>query len=392
MKNDTPTITLLGNNSGRNLGDAAILSSIMEHLSTELKGVKFYVPSIAPNWITKHYAKKYNVTPIDVMPWTLSLRLLGLPTLRCFAKSDVALICDGIIFGKKLFNPAFNYLITLFFLVPFAKLFKCKLVCYNCGIGPFPCKLSKWMAKYLINNCDLVTMREDDSRQLAKEIGVNKEIHLTGDSAFINPVDSTEVGKGLLKQIGISTDTDEVVGVNVTKYLDTWLTKEEQLKSGSDLLTTIANGILEAKKHRDFKPVIFCTQPMDLATCQKLAELIQAPIIDNTNYLSHQIQAAMRECKAFIGMRFHSLILASAVAAPIIGLIYAPKVRGYMRLLKCPELGLELASLTNNDITTQLVNVLEHSAEIQKQQQDIIEGLRAGAKEAAKLLIETSFK
>jgi polysaccharide pyruvyl transferase WcaK-like protein len=128
MKGSHPRITLLGNNSGRNLGDMAIMSSIMESLSKRLPNAEFYVPTIKPEWVRKHYGDRYNVKAINVMPWTLSLRLLGLPTLRCLAKSDVALICDGIIFGKKLFNPAFNYLITLVFLVPLARLLDRKSV------------------------------------------------------------------------------------------------------------------------------------------------------------------------------------------------------------------------------------------------------------------------
>ena len=137
-----PIVTLLGNNSGRNLGDAAIMSAILDRLSAHVPDVEVLVPSIKPDFIDKHYGERYNVKGVDVRPHTISMRLLGIPTFRCLLKSDIALICDGIIFGRKLFSPH-NFLITLIFLVPFAKLAGCKIVCFSCGIGPFPSKLSK---------------------------------------------------------------------------------------------------------------------------------------------------------------------------------------------------------------------------------------------------------
>lgn len=392
MKNKTPRVTLLGNNSGRNLGDAAILSSIMEHLSNEIPNVEFYVPTIAPQWIEKHYGSKYRVHPVNVMPWTLSVRLLGLPTLLCLAKSDVALICDGIIFGKKLLNPAFNYLITLFFLVPLAKLLKCKVACFNCGIGPFPSRLSRWMARYVINSCDLVTMREKDSKHLAEEIGVTRPISLTGDSAFINPVSSRERGCELLRKVGANYDSAALLGVNVTAYLDTWLTKKERMASGSDLIKIIADGVNTAKKTIEkesgevVQPIIFCTQPMDEGVSKRLSELTDASLVDNTNFLSHDIQAAMRECRLFVGMRFHSLILASAVDVPIIGLIYAPKVRGYMKLLNCEHLGLELATLSEKSLSEQIVSAWADRRALLLRQQQVISTLRQGAMQATSLL------
>jgi len=105
-------ITLLGSNSGRNAGDAGILAAIMGALSEELDGkVYFEVPTTNPKFISKHYGSMFNVRPISVMPWTGSIRLLGIPTLRSIKRTDLTFITDGIIFDVNLFNPLFNFLI-----------------------------------------------------------------------------------------------------------------------------------------------------------------------------------------------------------------------------------------------------------------------------------------
>ena len=392
MKGTHPRITLLGNNSGRNLGDMAIMSSIMESLSKRMPNAEFYVPTIKPEWVRKHYGERYNVRAVNVMPWTLSLRLLGLPTLSCLAKSDVALICDGIIFGKKLFNPAFNYLITLVFLVPLARLLGCKMVCYSTGIGPFQNTISRLFAKWTINGCDLVMMRERDSEQLTKDIGVTQPVELTGDAAFINPVSDDKVAVSIIRELGLEPEKP-TMAINATAYLDTWLNPNEQLSDPKGLLKTIAEGVKRAQEQAGdtFQPLIVCTHPMDEATCRELAALCDGKVLTNSTYLSHDIQAVIRRCGILVGMRFHSIVLASSVETPVVGLIYAPKVRGYLKLLKCEEYSLELASLTPEYLGRKLAEAWNARKELQERQRPIIGDLKEGAEHAADLLCSRYF-
>jgi polysaccharide pyruvyl transferase WcaK-like protein len=246
MKGTHPKITLLGNNSGRNLGDAAILSAILDSLTQELSDAEFYVPSLVPEFIDNNYGEKYNVKGIDVTPKTLSMRLLGWPTIKCLIKSDIALICDGIIFGRKLFSPH-NFLITLIFVVPLAKLFGCHVVCYSCGIGPFPTKLSEVFARWVLNLCDLVIMREHDSKALAEQIGVTKPIQVTGDAAFLNYISDKKRAEEVATKEGIDL-SKPLLALNVTPYLDSWLEKDQRVSNRSRFLDTIAEGVKEAKK------------------------------------------------------------------------------------------------------------------------------------------------
>ena len=392
MKGSHPRITLLGNNSGRNLGDMAIMSSILDSFSKRLPNAEFYVPAIHSEWTTKHYGHRYNVRAINVMPWTLSLRLLGLPTIRCLAKSDVALICDGIIFGKKLFNPAFNYLITLVFLVPIARLLGCKVVCYSCGIGPFPSWISRVFAKWVINDSDLVMMRERDSEKLAREIGVTQPIEITGDAAFINPASSKERADEILTSLGISSDKP-ILAINVTSYIDSWLAPHERLANPNAFLDLIADGINKAQSvvKEPFQPLIVSTHPMDEAVSQRLSAKCAGAVIDNTKYLSHDIQGVLRQCGLLVGMRFHSIVLASSVETPVVGLIYAPKVRGYLRLLECEEYGLELAALTVESFSSKLSAAWDARKELQEKQRVIIAELKRGAESAADVVVQRYF-
>lgn len=393
-------ITLLGNNSGRNLGDAAILAGILDIFTKKNPNISFYVPSILPKFINDNYGSRYNVKGVNIMPWTLSIRLFGLPTLYCMAKSEIALICDGIIFGRKLFSPH-NFLITLILLIPWAKLLRCKIVCYCCGIGPFPSKLSETIARCVINSADLVIMRDHDSKQLAKNIGVKKPIEVAGDAAFLNRVSDDNRARRIAEDEGLDLSIP-IMGLNITRYLDGWLEKSERLKDKSDFLSIIAGGIIQAatKLAEDdnngnncplFQTVIFSASPMDEQISFDLASLIGGKVIDNSKYLSHDIQSIMRRCELLVGMRFHSLVLAAAVGVPVVGLIYAPKVRGFMRLLNCEEYGIELYKLTTHILCDKLVAAWKGRSSLKTRQQKISNELAIKAEVAADKIKERYF-
>lgn len=389
MKNNHPVITLLGSNSGNNAGDAAILASILDVVTQQLPDAEFLVPTTKPSFTNNSYGKEYNVKGINVMPWTGSLRLLGIPTINCLRKSDCALICDGIIFDKKLFNPAFNFLITLFFLVPFAKLFNCKLVCYSTGIGPFNTKIGRFMAKTLINACDLVMMRERDSQQLCYDLGVTKEVFLTGDAAFLNKVSDDK----RLAEVAAAEQIDlkaPLFGINVTSYIDQWLEAENRVTSKDEYLALLGRSINRAKNEikGGFSPILFCTHPMDLPCAEQVAREVNGRVVSNHKYLSHDLMAVMKRCSLFMGMRFHSLILASAVEAPIIGLVYAPKVRSYMRLLESTDVSLELGKLSEDALVRTIVSAWDRRDVIRSRQKAHVDGLKDGARQAANMLCE----
>ena len=90
-------------------------------------------------------------------------------------------------------------------------------------------------------------------------------------------------------------------------------------------------------------------------------------------------------------MRFHSLVLSSAVEAPVIGLIYAPKVRGFMSLLGFEHLGLELSEVTKESLQKTLLETWNNSSEVQKAQQVKINELKKGARQAARDLREVFY-
>ena len=63
-------ICVLGNFSGRNAGDAAILGGLLEDVSSRHPDTLFAVPTINPGFVRRAYAR-YRVKPVGLLPWKI---------------------------------------------------------------------------------------------------------------------------------------------------------------------------------------------------------------------------------------------------------------------------------------------------------------------------------
>jgi hypothetical protein len=162
------SVCLLGSAAGRNAGDAALISGIMEAIDLRLKRRLLYrVPTLFPRFVEQTY-RHNRVEAINVMPWTGSLKLLGWPTYRAVTGSDLSLVFDAVLFDRSLFNPMFNFLSSLYFLLPAAKKAGRRVGLYNCGVGPITTDLGAKMLKKVCDSCDFITVREEGSAEVLR--------------------------------------------------------------------------------------------------------------------------------------------------------------------------------------------------------------------------------
>lgn len=112
-KGKIESITLLGSSSGRNAGDAALVGTIMDSIDLACgERLLYEIPSIKPDFIYRSY--KNRVRAIGMWPWNLSIKMLGVPTYRSIMRTDLSLVFDAVLFDRSLYNPAFNYLSSLY--------------------------------------------------------------------------------------------------------------------------------------------------------------------------------------------------------------------------------------------------------------------------------------
>ncbi len=383
------SITVLGSNSGRNAGDAAILSSIVSGVSSLLPDVQFEVPTTHPGYIIKEYPQPM-VKPVAVMPWNLSLRLLGAPVFTSIKRTDITLITNGIVFDHKLYNLAFNFVPSLVCLVYYANRINKPVISYNMGIGPLTKKWGKRFTKFIFDRLSLITVRDKDSYNLLREIGVSKPIEITADSAFLNKPASKERVKEIFKKEKVNSDKGSI-GINVTSYLGSWMGSRSgslDPKGFKELIARLADDCI---KKFDINVVFFATQIMDIGFIKDIMNKMENKdrvfLISNDRFTNDEIMGVMGKMEIFIGMRLHSLILASAMLAPVIGLVYAPKVRSYLKLIGQQNHAVELNTLDYQLLYSLIETTMNSKIEIREQLFPVIDNLKTKAHQSAVKLV-----
>mgnify|MGYP003972590431 CR=1 FL=1 len=349
-------VCVLGSNSGRNAGDAAILSSIIHNTLEAAPGTTFEVPVPRKRDIYSRYASDV-VRAIPMMPWNLSLRFIGWTTARSIARSDAVLITDGIIFDIKLLNPLFNFLILLVFVVPLARILRKPVICFLVGIGPLDSRLGQKCARFVCDRCDAIWVREHDSKTLLQSVGIPAErIQVYADAAFVNPpAPGTRVDE-IMNENGLKDCDQKMVGININSYVDQWLKASEGVDK-ADFTKALADG-LDLLVDDGYQIVLLLTQIMDIAYAHEVLELARnkekITVMGNDRYSSEELMGVMGRMTYFAGMRLHSLILASAMNVPCIGLAYAPKVRHFMDLMEPPASLIELTAFSGKKLRAQI--------------------------------------
>ena len=172
------------------------MASTISNIKDLAPETRFEVPTLNPSFISQNYPSSY-VRPVSILPWNLSIKLLGLPTLMSIRRTDLSLITDAILFDVGLYNPVFNYLFGLATIVAYAKRLGKPIYGLNCGVGPVSTKDGERLVKYICNNTKLTIVRDEYSRNLLQKIGVsNPSIIVGADSALNNqPVETSRINE-----------------------------------------------------------------------------------------------------------------------------------------------------------------------------------------------------
>ncbi len=391
MNGQPPRILLLGSNSGRNAGDLALLDTVVDQITLRQPGAVFEIPTTNPAFIAKHFQGR-NVVPLGILPWNLSLRLLGMPVLRSISRCDLSLILDGIIFDHRLLNPAFNFLITLVFLTPWARLRHRPMVCFEVGVGPLKTTLGRRCARNVAQGCDLITVREGDSERLLREVGVTKEIEVYADAAFImRPASGQRVDEIVA---GLETGGRPLVGLNLTRYGGEWVGKGKEFDKQA--FQRQVAGIIDRFTEQTGAVVILTgTQHMDRLYLGQVRDLVtrreHVRLVTNVELSPAELTGLMGRYEMFVGMRLHSLILASSMMTPVLGMTYAPKVRSMFDLMERPELALDLGTLEPESLLETLIGFWGRRAKEKDRLRPPMEELKARAARGFDRLAERYF-
>jgi len=214
-----------------------------------------------------------------------------------------------------------------------AKLMRRKILMLGIGIGPLTTPAGRTAAAGLLRQADLVTVRDEESRALAAQLAPTAVVHLAGDLAFLLPRHTnarTTAGGSGPKTLGISLLP---YGASIGRSHD-----EDQL-----LAATLAKAVNQAMvTHPDWRVTLFeffsgSQEYGDASVLRSLQGQLVAP--ERVAYRPYTgdfeaLYADLAACSAFVGMRFHSCLLAHLAEVPCLMIPYHPKSESLARRLQ----------------------------------------------------------
>lgn len=197
---------------------------------------------------------------------------------------------------------------------------------YGCGIGPVSQPKNRKKAGRVINRfADIITLRDPKSEEELHSMGVTRpQLRLTADPALLlDPASEPQIDSFLLSQ-GMNPH-----GRYALFVLRPWPGLEEV---SGDLAKT-AQQLYESE---GLLPVFLALEPgRDLPVSRKMAELVSCPhhVISAPDD-GKLIISFMRRMTVVVSMRLHALIFAAGQGIPLVGVVYDPKVSGFLDYLE----------------------------------------------------------
>ncbi|MDQ0428359.1 polysaccharide pyruvyl transferase CsaB [Planomicrobium stackebrandtii] len=292
-----------------NVGDEAILYAIIHSLREYHPRIEITVLSHKP----EQTAETYGVNAIN--RWSLK-------EVHAAIKSSDGLISGG---GSLLQDETGRKSIPYYAgVMKIAQQLKKPVFVYAQGMGPINSKLNQRIVKYVLNSVKMLTVRDQQSRELLEIIGVTSQIHLVPDPVM--GLDASGFHSSWLQQQNFQ---NKVITVSVREWAGDAYAFQE-IAAGLDQLANKGHEIVFVPMHgkHDFQI------SKDVEGLMKNKAHI-APF-DST---IQEKMAIIKESDVLFGMRLHALIFAAVGCTPFVALSYDPKIDSFAEIAAQPVLG-----------------------------------------------------
>lgn len=369
------SITILGSSSGRNAGDAALLSGIMDCIDNACGTRMLYeIPTYRPAYIWNNYQNR--VRPISMLPWNATVGMLGVPTFQSIRRSKLTIIYDAMLFDRKLWNPLTNYMSSAWAYMKYLRAKGSLLGFYNVGAGPVTTEWGKRMLKELGQMADFITVRELDSYNLLRDMGIDEDkMLITADNAIPVRSSSPEVVQAIFKELGMPFG-EEILAININSYLNSWSGLGQKTLTAESFISTYAAALNRFLSDVPVPVLFVATQHSDVPVTQQLMNAINAPkgkgLFSNVRYNHHDVKGVLEHVSMLFGMRLHANILATSALTPAVALVFQQKVKSYFDLLGLPKNVMSFADFSEEALLGQLRYGWERRSEIRERLLQVI--------------------
>ena len=353
-------VALLGYYGFDNLGDDALLYTILRDLSALKPDIRAVVLTNKPK------------QGREICLTNTAYRFSPLKLRRVLKNNKILLFGGGSLIQDATSAKSLYYYL---YVLRLAKKYGNKVYIFANGIGPVSAKNTE-KAKKEIARADMITLRDNESADVLKEICPGKPYKVTADPAIGLTGSVTEFER--LKKENSIPDGVPLIGVSIRDW--------ENIDPGFE--NKISSLLKRLKEDFSAFPLFIPMKyPTDVAISERLVkDLGFGKVIDRKTEISEAV-SLVSGMDIILGMRLHTLVFAAGNAVPCIGITYDPKVTGFMhyigqdRVLSARDFDADLAY-------TYVCEIINNKDEIKRSLSEKAEELRALAAENSKVAIE----
>ncbi|MBA8814998.1 polysaccharide pyruvyl transferase CsaB [Microbacterium halimionae] len=327
MTDAIPTIVFLGTHGQYNIGDELLLETFLSQLGDQ---ANYVINTYDPEFTERQLGGRYRAEFID----TATDRRALISHLR---RADVLVFGGGSII-KELYasigRHRYATLLMILAIVTFTRLVaRAPIGMFNIGVGPLPSRGGRMLAKAILRQVSLVTVRDSASFALCQRLGLDARVSESADAVFSMSADQ------LLGESGAATPArgDVIrVGLNLNHDIenpDNWEHFQESLAT--------AMSALADNRRIEIHGIPMQSRGKRNDDATMLEEFSQR--IPNVSFVAHRPETTqdaarlIHSCDLIVSERLHAIVMASILGVPAFVLSYDVKVRGLAKALGLEE-------------------------------------------------------
>ena len=323
---DRDGVVICGAYGRGNAGDDAILEAILQ----EMRSIDPDMPVLVLSKDPKSTRLAYRVQAVHRSNFPAWLRAMR--RAKLYINGGGSLIQD-VTSRRSLWFYLHN--------ISAAKKAGCRVQMYGCGIGPVTRENHRRLAARVLNaNVDVITLREPDSREELRLMGVTKpEILLTADPALTLRRASDDEIDSVMLRAGIPPH-----GKYICFALRQWKGFEEK----APLFGAAAQYAYDTY---GLTPVFTAVEKhLDPVAHRLAAKSLTTPhyFLDDAGGAG-TIIGSLSRMEVVVSMLLHALIFAAGQGIPLAGVVYDPKVSAFLKYIG-QELFVDLDALTEEGL------------------------------------------
>jgi polysaccharide pyruvyl transferase CsaB len=362
----TYSVGISGSYGGLNLGDEAILQSIITQLRESVPVNVTVFSRNAEDTLRRHKVEKA-VSPRDLTLVEITPEIEKLD-LFIFGGGGLLFDTEAEIFLREL---------------EIASDLGVPTMVYSIGAGPINVVTTQKKVRTALSKADLITVRDREAKKLLELIGIKCPIIETADPALL--LEPELLPPDALKHEQIHPDR-RLIGFSVREPGPAAPNIDPSFYHA--VLANAADFVI-SRLDADVIFVPMERQVLDVQNAHAVISMMLKPqnaSVLKGEYTSGQILSFMKNFEFAVGMRLHFLIFAALQKVPFVPLPYASKIGGFLEYLQVPMPSL---SKVNSGLVNALIDQAwdERNLTIEKIQQ-LLPELKWRAKENNRLAVE----